>query len=64
VLGCVSYTAQAVLVHHQVPEEVLNGVDSHVRELLVENTVFPNLLQAPNVIGQCRRVMLLVHWKM
>jgi len=49
--GQVPYTAQSVLIHHQVPEEVLNGVDSEVGKLLVENAVFADLLQAPYVVG-------------
>lgn len=50
-IGIVSHAAQSVLIHHQVPEEVLNSVDSEVRQLLVEHAVFPDLLQAPHVVG-------------
>lgn len=46
-----SYAAQSILIHHQVPEEVLNGVDAKVSELLVENAVFPNLLQTPYIVS-------------
>jgi hypothetical protein len=51
VVRIVSYAAQSVLIHHQVPEEVLHSVDSEVSQLLVEHAVFPDLLQAPHVVG-------------
>lgn len=56
-----TYVAQPLRIHDYQPQKILYRHDTGLIQALVKSPILPNLVQAPNLITQGRRIVLLVH---